>query len=276
MSGNQESIVIPAITLEKVSFSIDENVIVNEVSLQLHQGSCTCIIGVAGCGKTTLLKLAAGLLIPDSGAVLIHGKNIFWFSEKQEEALRKITGFVFQNGALWQNMSVFDNVALPLHVHFPELPKTEVDKRVRMLVEELGYCEMLNVRPAVLSVGEQKIIALARALITDPEIIFMDDPTANLDEDSIEHVFNKIAKLKKKGTTLLVATNNEELLFRFADYVGIMKQGTLEAYSCYSEILNCTNASIKSTLQRLKKRGQRACTDDIIVDGSEMSSRSDI
>ncbi len=276
MSDNVETLSIPAVTLEKVSFSIDDNQILSEVSFKQPVGTCTCIIGGTGCGKTTVLKIAGGLIVPDSGAVLIHGKNIFWFTEKQEEALRKVTGFVFQNGALWQNMSVFNNVALPLQVHFPELPQKEVQKRVRTLVEELGYYETLTVRPAELSVGEQKLIAIARALITDPEIVFMDDPTANLDDDSIEHVFNKITKLRKRGTTLLIATNNEELLYRFADYIGVMKLGKLETFGCYEEIIENTAVSMKSTLQRLKRRGKRACAEEIIGDGSEMSNRSDV
>lgn len=276
MSDNVETLTIPAITLEKVSLSIDDSQILSEISFKQPTGTCTCIIGGTGCGKTTVLKVAGGLIVPDSGAVLIHGRNIFWFTEKQEEALRKVTGFVFQNGALWQNMSVFNNVALPLQVHFPELSNNEVQKRVKTLVEELGYYEALTVRPAELSVGEQKLIAIARALVIDPEIVFMDDPTANLDDDSIKHVFNKIAKLKKRGSTLLIATNNEELIYRFADYVLIMKAGKLDAFDCYDEILENANVSIKTTLQRLKRRGKRVCTDEIIDDGSEMSNRSDV
>ncbi|HOT59115.1 MAG TPA: ATP-binding cassette domain-containing protein, partial [Spirochaetales bacterium] len=157
-----------------------------------------------------------------------------------------------------------------------ELPQNEVQKRVRALVEELGYYETLTVRPAELSVGEQKLIAIARALITDPEIVFMDDPTANLDDDSIEHVYNKITKLRKRGVTLLIATNNEELLYRFADYIGVMKLGKLEIFGCYEDVIENTAVSMKGTLQRLKRRGRRVCEEEIIGDGSEMSNRSDV
>ena len=264
------------LVMENVQFSIDDSLIVSGLTLQQPPKSCSCILGNTGCGKSTLLKLAAGLLVPDSGAVLIHGKNIYWFSRKQEEAFRKISGFVFQNGALWQNTSVYNNVALPLQMHFPELPAGEIQKRVRALVEELGYFENVNVRPSELSVGEQKLIAIARALIVDPEIVYMDDPTANLDEESIDCVFSKIQQLKKRGCTLLIASNNEELIYRFADYLGVMRRGKLELFDKYENALGKADKMLKGTLGRLKARGKRACTDDIVGDGSEMSNRSDI
>jgi len=231
--------------------------------------------GAAGSGKSTLLKVAAGLVVADSGATFYQGRDMAHFSHKEELAFRAASGFVFQDAALWANTSILNNVAMPLRVHKPWMGESDVAESVRLLLKQLGYDESMGMRPAELSSGEQKLVSIARAVIHEPAVAFMDDPTSNLDEDAAEKVFELLARLKSRRCTVIVVANNSELAYRFADRLGVIKAGKMAAFGPYDETVGSAEAALMTSLARLRARGSRKKTAQDEA-GSEMSQRGDV
>jgi len=188
-----------------------------DINLPLFAGETLFAMGGAGSGKSVLIKTAAGVTLPSEGEILYRGKSLARMSEREEAAFRKASGFVFQDAALWSNQSLFDNLALPARLHSPEWSKAELEKAVRRAAEVVGYDDDLRARPAELSSGERKLIGLARALVLDPELLFMDDPTSELDESSAARVSDIIEALKARGRTVFVTSGASDLASRCAD-----------------------------------------------------------
>ena len=233
--------------------------ILDQVNIVFPADSCSVIMGTAGSGKSTLLKVAAGLTIPTHGKVLVAGRDLYHFTSRQEQDYQADSGFVFQDSALWQDPSILDNVAMPLYINQPGKEKKEIYGLVSSCLRRLGYDEEVNVRPVDLSIGEQKLVSIARGIIHEPSIIFMDDPTGNLDDDATEHLFEVLGSLKTRKATIVITTNNTDLAYKFADYLGVIKNGKLLAFGCYDECLAKAEMLLSGSLARLKSRGQRAC-----------------
>jgi len=269
----------PAVELRDLAASSGGFEILTELNAAFPEGETSVVLGAAGSGKSTMLKAAAGILVPDHGAVLYHGKDIARFSRKEELDFRAKTGFVFQDAALWQNQNIMDNVAMPLKVHRPWMKGAEVSEAVRALLARLGYDEGLTMRPAELSAGEQKLVSIARAVIHEPDLVFMDDPTSNLDEDGTEHLFELIEGLRARGATVIVVTNNSDLAYRYADRLGVVKGGCVVVFGPYEEAIMGAESALSGSLARLKARGgrQRKPAEAQGADaGSEMSQRGDV
>lgn len=250
----------PAIELRDVVASSGGYEILAGASVSFPAGSFSVVMGSAGSGKSTLLKVAAGLVIPDSGSVLVAGKDMGHWNRKDELAFRASSGFVFQDSALWANTSILNNVAMPIRVHKPWMGESDVAEAVRLALKRLGYDEGMAMRPAELSAGEQKLVSIARAVVHDPKLVFMDDPTSNLDEDAADRVFELLAELKGKGKTVIVAANNSELAYRFADSLGVIKGGKMAAFGPYDEAVGRAEEAPSASMARLKARGARAGT----------------
>lgn len=265
---------VPAIELRDVTASSGGYTILSGASAAFPEKAFSVIMGVAGSGKSTLLKVAAGLAVPDSGSVLFRGSDMAQFGRKDEAAMRATTGFVFQDAALWANTSILNNVSMPLRVHKPWMGESGIAEAVRLLLKRLGYDEGMAMRPAELSAGEQKLVSIARAVIHDPSLVFMDDPTSNLDEDAVERVFSLFDDLRKQGRTVIVVANNSELAYRFADMIGVIKGGVMSIFGPYEETVAKAESALSASLSRLKARGSRtgSAPDDR---GSEMSQRGD-
>jgi len=271
-------LLLPAVELKGITASSGGFRILHEVDIVFPARECSVILGSAGSGKSTLLKVAAGLIVPDEGAVLIEGKNLFKFSSRQETEFRSNAGFVFQNAALWQNKSILDNVALPLRVHRHAMDEKEIRATVSNLLVKLGYEEEISMRPAELSAGEQKLVSLARAVVLDPSLVFFDDPTGNLDEDAEDRIYSLLVDLKIRKASIIIVTNNSELAYRFADNLGVLKNGRMIAFGPYDDVLAQAELALSGSFARLRARGNRAGRgiSPIQEAGSEMSSRSDI
>ena len=222
------------------------------------EGLCSVVMGPAGSGKSTLLKVAAGLVVPDSGSVLYRGADLARFGRKDEAAFRAATGFVFQDAALWADQNILTNVTMPLRVHKAWLGPSAMAELARETLGALGYDEGMAFRPAELSAGEQKLVSIARAVIHEPQIVLMDDPTASLDEDAAERVYALIAKLRERRRTVVIVANSSELAYRFADRLGIIKGGRLVAFGSYEETVGTAEAALSGSIARLKARGERA------------------
>jgi len=248
----------PIIELRSVSSVRGETSILDSVSLAVPEGEAAYFMGAAGSGKSALLKAAAGIQIPSKGEVLFRGKELARMTRGEEAEFRRRTGFVFQDAALWANQSLYDNLALPLRIHEPALGAAELDKAVRRAAELVGYAEELRARPAELSSGERRLIGLARAVVLDPELLFMDEPAANLDEAAADRVFDIIAALKERGRSLLVASSSSHAVSRFADRVGVLGGGRLVAYGSLDEAAAWRDPAVRAVTGRLRPRRRAA------------------
>ena len=230
------------------------------VSVSLAAGETLFAMGGTGSGKSILIKTAAGIALPDEGEVFYKGRSLARMSLREEAVFRKASGFVFQDAALWANQSLYDILALPVRLHEPRWGKAEVESAVRRVVEIVGYGQDLRARPADLSSGERKLIGLARALVLDPELLFMDDPTSILDEASADRVADIVEALKARGCTIFVASAASDFASRCADTVTVLLNGTLAAYGSIAEAAAWTDPKVRAITGRMRARAAAATT----------------
>jgi putative ABC transport system ATP-binding protein len=180
------------------------------VSLQLKKKEFLAIVGPSGSGKSTLMHIMGLLDTPSSGKVFLEGKDVSEFSEEERANLRnEHIGFVFQTFNLLPRTTALENVAMPLI--YAGVGKKEREKRAKKALEQVGLGERLNHEPTQLSGGQQQRVAVARALVTNPKIIFADEPTGNLDTESGKEVMQLLAKLNKKGNTIVLVTHELDI-----------------------------------------------------------------
>ncbi len=251
----------PILELRSVDAERGGYLVLGEVSFALAEGETVYFMGAAGSGKSALLKTAAGIQVATAGEVLYRGRDLARMSRREEAEFRARTGFVFQDAALWANQSLYDNLALPLRIHRRGASPAEVDRAVRRAAELVGYDEDLKARPADLSQGERRLVGLARALVLDPELLFMDEPAENLDEEAVERVREIEAALKSRGRTLLVASSSSEAASRYADRVGVLKGGRLLALGGLAEAAAWTDPALRSVTGRLRPRAAAPAPD---------------
>lgn len=198
--------------------------ILNKVSVEIQKSSSVAIIGPSGAGKTTLLSLLAGLDVPSTGSVILGGVDITALTEEQRTQFRSTkVGFVFQNFYLLENLSALENVMLPLELH--NVPGAK-SKAIAILTE-LGLNERLEHYPRQLSGGEQQRVAIARAFVVEPAILFADEPTGNLDQETGEKIIDSIFKLNRDSQTTLVVITHEETLAQRCDRILRISKGGL-------------------------------------------------
>jgi ABC-type lipoprotein export system ATPase subunit len=204
------------ISLKQVTrkFVVDENKTiepVKDVSLEIAEREFLIIIGRSGSGKTTLLNLIAGLIKPTSGDVIIDGTNLKLMNDRQLSALRsKKIGFVFQFPSLLPAFNVLNNVALPRS--FISNDKQAASKRAEELLATVGIADKLEALPRQLSAGEQKRAVIARALINQPEVLLMDEPTSDLDEKTEQEIMDLLLKIRESGVTVVMITHSLQLV----------------------------------------------------------------
>jgi phospholipid/cholesterol/gamma-HCH transport system ATP-binding protein len=186
----------PVIAVEGLHKSFGSQKVLNGISLAVGRGETLAVLGRSGTGKSVLLRLIIGLEKPDSGSVRIHGEDISGLAIDQMGEIRKKMGFSFQHSALYDSLSVEQNVAFPLQHHKKEMSKSERSDRVRTLLAEVGMDGALAKMPSDISGGMQKRVGLARALILEPDILLLDEPTAGLDPISSGEIDDLILKLQ--------------------------------------------------------------------------------
>ncbi|MGA2974893.1 MAG: ATP-binding cassette domain-containing protein [Spirochaetia bacterium] len=222
-----------------------------DVNVAFPEGKSTVIMGPSGCGKSTLLKVAAGLIPADAGRVLFRGRDLFQLSERATLELRKQNGFIFQDSALWENKTLFENLALPLQVHFPALSRAEVQRKVGRALERAGLEESASERPAALSGGERKIASVMRALMTEPALLFLDEPTLSIDYAMTERINQIIREQKARGSTIIAVTHDAELTATLADYLVVMDAGRVIASGEFDEVKQSRIARVRVILTQL-------------------------
>ncbi len=209
----------PAIELRDVFLGFDENHVLKGVSLRVAPGETLFLLGVTGSGKTLLLRLMLGLLKPDAGGVLVEGRDLAALSETELHPIRKRMGIVFQEGALFDSLSVYENVAYRLREEGLE-DEEEITRRVR---EALSFVEMeaaIEKMPAELSGGMRRRVSIARAIISNPAIMLYDSPTAGLDPVTAHAINLLIAKLRDvQGSTSVVVTHRLQDAYVLANFI---------------------------------------------------------
>ena len=195
------------------------------LDLRVRRGETLVVMGGSGCGKSTLLRLMIGSLQPTQGAIRLFGQDIGRSSEQDLDAVRRRFGILFQSGALYQSMSIADNVALPMR-ELTDLPDDLIQLQVKMKLEAVGLREHADKFPAQISGGMKKRAGLARALALDPEIIFYDEPSAGLDPVTSAEIDQLILTLTKKlGVTSVVVTHEMDSAFTIADRMVMLDKG---------------------------------------------------
>jgi phospholipid/cholesterol/gamma-HCH transport system ATP-binding protein len=185
---------IPAIEFRDVVLSFDDRVILDNLNFKVMKGETKIILGGSGGGKSTIIKLVLGLLKPDSGQVLVDGEDVTDYSEDQMMHVRKKIGMVFQEGALFDSLSVYDNVAYRLHEQ--AVPEEEVEPEVRRMLRFVNLEDAIDKMPIELSGGMRRRVGIARALIGDPKIVLFDEPTAGLDPPTARTICELAMKLR--------------------------------------------------------------------------------
>jgi phospholipid/cholesterol/gamma-HCH transport system ATP-binding protein len=185
---------IPAIEFRNVTMMFDERKVLNDLSFKVMKGETKIILGGSGSGKSTTIKLVLGLLKPDSGRILVDGQDITDYSETQMMRVRKNLGMIFQEGALFDSLSVYENVAFKLHEQ--GVPEDEVESEVRRMLRFVNLEESIDKMPAELSGGMRRRVGIARALVGDPKIVMFDEPTAGLDPPTARTICELAMKLR--------------------------------------------------------------------------------
>ena len=199
--------------------------VLKNLDMQVHRGETTVILGASGCGKSTLLRHIIGLRKPEGGQILIKGQDITMMEEDEMSALLRKVGVVFQSSALFNSMSVGDNVALPLREH-TKLEESTIQIMTKIKLDMVGLSGFEHYMPSELSGGMKKRAAFARAISMDPEILFCDEPSAGLDPIIAAGLDELIIKLKKAlKMTIVVVTHEMESMYKIADRVVMLFEG---------------------------------------------------
>lgn len=226
----------PVVELHGVRKTFDRNEVLRGVSLGLSKGTTLAVMGGSGAGKTVLLRLCAGLIYPDAGEIRLFGQNLERLREEAMLPLRRRTGFVFQGAALFDSLSVFENVAYPLREH-TSWSEGEITDRVHRFLSLVGLPGADSLLPAELSGGMKKRVGIARALVFEPEVVFFDEPTAGLDPTNARLVGELIAELGSGVCdTAIVVTHDVEFAGMVADQMAILHDGRFVAMGTPAEI----------------------------------------
>jgi len=225
------------VQIDRVTFGYDSGrVILSDVSLSFARGKVIAIMGSSGCGKTTLLRLIGGVIAPSSGSVVFDGEAVDTGEQERLFALRRRMGMLFQFGALFTDLSVFDNVAFPLREH-TNLPDSMIRDIVLMKLNAVGLRGAAALRISEVSGGMARRIALARAIALDPELIMYDEPFAGLDPISLGVAANLIRRLNDAtGATSLVVSHDVDECFAICDYAYLISSGRIAGHGTPDEL----------------------------------------
>ena len=233
MSSSSSSLVV----LRDLHFGYGERPILEGVTLEVPRGKITALMGASGGGKTTVLRLIGGQYKAQSGSLLFDGQEVSQLSHEQLYAARRRMGMLFQFGALFTDISVFDNVAFPLREH-TDLPEAMVRDIVLMKLESVGLRGALDLLPSEISGGMARRVALARAIALDPELVMYDEPFAGLDPISLGTAARLIRQLNDAlGITSLIVSHDLEETFRIADQVIILAGGKIAAQGSPAQVM---------------------------------------
>jgi len=239
------------ITVRQLSYRIDGKTVLSDVNLHVRRGDTVSVMGVSGSGKTTLLKIVAGLIRPVAGQVFIDTADITELPEEELNRIRHRLGVVFQYGALFDSLTVYDNVAFALMRH-THLSRAEIDDIVEQKLALVGLPGAQNLMPAQLSGGMQKRVGLARAIAMNPEILFYDEPTSGLDPVMTTVIGDLIVDMRDKlGVTSVVVSHDIQNILRISDRIAMLHGGCIVAYGTPDEIRESTDDRVQQFIKGL-------------------------
>jgi phospholipid/cholesterol/gamma-HCH transport system ATP-binding protein len=239
------------IEIRNLHKSFYSNKVLQGVNLEIETGETLVIIGRSGCGKSVLIKHIVGLLYPDEGYVKVEGQRVDELTMNELYLLRRKFGFLFQGSALFDSMTVEENIALPLVESGKKFSRFELDKIVAEKLDLVGMGGAQKLKPAELSGGMKKRVALARALITDPDYIFYDEPTTGLDpimSDSIDELIKELTD--NLNATSVVVTHDMYSVKNVANQVAMMNEGKIHFIGTPEDLISSNDRIIKEFIQR--------------------------
>lgn len=238
----------PIVRFRDVSISFDGRPVLEHVSFSVHRGQTLCILGRSGVGKSVSLRMLMGFLQPDSGSIHVEGREIVGLSEAEMMTIRKRVTMVFQNGALFDSLSVRENVCYPLREH-GGLDEDQIQQIVDRLIGLVGAEDVVDALPASLSTGRKRAVAMARALAAQPEVVLYDEPTTMVDPIIARRLGNLIQRLKHQlGFTSIVVTHDMRFAERLADTVLFLDQGQARFFGPLQEFLVSPNEHVQQFL----------------------------
>jgi len=237
---------MPVIELRHITHAYGATPVLHDFSLEIAAGRLTCLLGGSGCGKTTLLRIIAGLETPLSGEVIIDGEEVTKDGRLLVPPHRRGVGFIFQDLALWPHFTVYKNIAFGLK----EKKEKNIQEKVGEMLDFFGLTDHAARYPHQLSGGQQQLVAIARALVLKPKILLMDEPLANLDVKLKRKILDHIRELKEKfSLTLVYVTHDHREAFSIADTVTVLNEGNIEETGSVEQIKNSKNEFVKYFLE---------------------------
>jgi phospholipid/cholesterol/gamma-HCH transport system ATP-binding protein len=230
-----------AVEFRNVMKSFGTKHVLNDVSFHIDQGQALCLLGRSGTGKSVTLKLIMALMRPDSGEVWVDGDNVVGMGEKKLSRVRKKLGYLFQDAALFDSLTLYENLALPLARLTPKT-KSEIDDVVHRVLTDVGLGADGAKYPSALSGGMKKRAGLARALVLEPKILLADEPSSGLDRITASEIDELLMRCKtERGTALIIVTHDVHGARRVADRIAVLDKGNLVAFGSVNEVSQSEN-----------------------------------
>ena len=235
------------VKMEHLKKSFGNKLVLRDINMTVNKGENLVVLGKSGTGKSVLIKCIVGLIDPDEGDLIIFGQNISVLKNKELIEIRKKIGFLFQSGALYDSMSVRENLEFPLKRQLRSTTKEEMEVLVHEALENVGLSETIDMSTSELSGGMRKRLGLARTLILKPEIMLYDEPTTGLDPITSKEISSLILEVQKKyNTSSIIITHDIECAKLISNRVIVMKEGICEAEGSYSDLENSEDPWIRS------------------------------
>lgn len=238
------------VDVEHLAKAFGKNKVLTDLSYKLYRGENLIVLGKSGTGKSVSIKCMVGMLRQDSGTLKVFGEEVKDLDEVGLRELRIRIGFLFQSGALYDSMTVFDNLAFPLTRVLKLKDDAEIESRVKEVLEGVGLVDAMNKMPSDLSGGQRKRIGLARTLILKPEIMLYDEPTTGLDPITSREISELIRKMQKKyNISSIIITHDMECARITGDRIIVMKEGIVTAEGQFDELSNSPDEFVRSFFQ---------------------------
>lgn len=235
----------PVLKIQNLKISFGDNVVLNDFSMELFEGENLVIMGKSGSGKSVMIKCLVGLLIPDEGSIEIEGKIITQLSQKEMNLLRTEIGFLFQGSALYDSMTVRENLEFPLRKS--NLSSTIIEQSVIEALESVGLLKAIDLMPEELSGGMKRRVALARAIIMKPKIIIFDEPTTGLDPITAKEIIELMRNIQKQyKTSSLIITHDVDCARAISNRMILLIDGINYAEGTYKELSSSTDKKIQA------------------------------
>lgn len=244
-----------------------QNIVIKDlfsnINISLTEKEIYSVIGYSGSGKSMLLRIAAGLLEPDEGTVLLREESLYDLSHSHRLKRMQRFGFVFQNDALISNINLFDNLVLPLRYH-SKLKEKEILEKITETLAAYNLSKEIYSMPSSMSLGERKIAAFARAVINEPDVLFLDEPTAMLDKKTAQFIADIIESFKENKKTIFMTSNDMDLIFNLSDKVGVLINSSINLEGYPYDIKYSNNKEIKELLSSIKTGQEEEVENEIL------------